>query len=210
MHRFFIPWFFLLLSCSFSRAEPSYRLNHQYFKAQNVAAQQAIEIHYFFSFQCAGCGRLYPILEPYFHENINVPIFYHPLASNQAGAQLIKAYEVLKQHEQGQQYIRALYQAPATTRLSDKDVINIFKKEKHLNFEIWWEEIDEKPIQKKMGQDLKYAKNFHLRALPMVYITGPQGAFYMHPSPDLPLDKIPGCIEAVISLQQEINRPNPK
>jgi len=202
MYRCGCALWFLLFSFSWSHSAPAYRLNHQYFQAPHIAAQTTIEIHYFFSFQCPGCSRLYPILEPYFQNHKNAPVFLHALAVNQAGIQLIKAYEILKSYPQGPLYIRALYQAPMKTTLSDQDVIQLFKKEQPLNFEEQWLVLDEHVIHAKMNQDLSYAKDFQLRSLPAIYIVGPHGGFYIQPSPDLSIDKIPGCIEAVISLQE--------
>jgi hypothetical protein len=210
LYLFCIPWLFFLLSCSFGSNQQDYRLNHQYMKSQHIIPQKNIEIHYFFSFQCASCAKLYPILEPYFHETVQEPIFFHPLAANQAGVQLIRAYDILRKHNQGQQCIRALYDAPSKPFLAEKDIFQLMKKTGHQNFEGWWIESDEQDVKTKMASDLRLAQSFKLSALPMIYILGPQGGFYLHPSPDLPLDKIPGCIEAVLSLQKTIDRPNPK
>ncbi len=210
LYLYYIPWLFFLLSCSFGSDQQDYRLNHQYFKSQHVTPQKNIEIHYFFSFQCASCGKLYPILEPYFHETVQEPVFFHPLAANQAGVQLIRAYDILQKHNQGQQYIRVLYDAPVKSFLSEKDIFFLIKKTGHEHFQEWWFETDDNDIKANMANDLHLAKVFKLFALPMIYIIGPQGGFYLHPSPDLPLDKIPRCIEAVLSLQKTINRSNSK
>lgn len=125
------------------------------------------------------------------------------MTSNQAGAQLIKAYELLTKNHQGQQYVRALYKAPSKNNLSDKEIFKLMKNEGHENFEQLWNTLDTKALQTKMTLDITTATHYKLSALPMIYIIGPKGAYYIHPSPDLPLTAIPSCIEAVIELQKK-------
>lgn len=195
----------LCLSFSFLQANESceYKQNYHFFKLGSASPQKQIEIHYFFSFQCPGCAKLYPLLEPYFHENVTVPVYYHPLASNQATMQLIKAYEIIKNNHYSQHYVRALYQTPHKTKMSQKDIIKLMKDAGYQNFEVYWNSANNTLIQNNISETLKLARTLRLTSLPVIYIMGPKGVYYIYPNADLGLENIPDCIETVISFQKK-------
>ncbi|MBM4222663.1 MAG: hypothetical protein FJ161_02540 [Gammaproteobacteria bacterium] len=196
-----IVWAMFLIGVV-SAADQKFQCFKHYFPVQHIAATPKIEIHYFYSFECAGCQKLAPALSKYFYESVQYPVYRHPLATSHIGTQLIKAYYALKQNEQGEQFVLALYELGGKKRITDHELLKHMKNIGHDHFEELWNSVDNSFLRKQIYDDLAMAKNYRLIALPMIYISGPKGLFSIYPNKDLALEDVPACIEAVIEFQK--------
>lgn len=196
--------YFLMLWTNLLFADPRvFQCFKDYFPVKHIAPTKEITIHYFYSFQCEGCEKVSPILNQYFFEKATIPVFKHPIAINQAGAQLIRAYIALDSHQQGQKYVQSLYRLGKKNRITLEDLKKLMMREGHETFADLWERTDPEYCRSLLKDNLELAKNYRLSALPMIYVVGPCGAYSIYPNKDLNPEDIPDCIDAVVGLQEK-------
>lgn len=179
--------------------------NQHFHKIVHIKPQDATEIHYFFSFYCPSCARMAETIDSYLQQQNTSIVYRHPLVNNQSGLALLRAYQILLEKEQGHSYKKLLYQFSPQQKITDKDLLDTFKKNGHPHFAQWWKAtsntaIDEQ-LKAQMKSDGALVQEYRLKAIPTVVVLGPKGAYYLQPIKPITVDNFTACLDHIVKLQ---------
>lgn len=193
----------MLLMCSTLFAQDFIEGKH-YHKIAHIKPQQQTEIHYFFSFYCPSCAKMAETVDKYLQEQNGSQVYRHPLVRDESGIRLLRAYQILLEKEQGHTYKKILYQFSPQKKITEKDLLDAFKKSGHGDFSSWWAQQESPELEAQLKTQLQshgaLAQEYRLKAIPTVVVVGPKGAYYLQPVKPVTLDNFTDCLDYIVKM----------
>jgi hypothetical protein len=172
-----------------------------YTRVHHIRPQSLVELHYFFSFNCPACAKTAKVLYPFFAQQEKLSIHHHPLVMNQSTFQLARAYYLINDNDRKDDVVQSLFSFARYNQLSDERIINFFEKKGDRTFRQRWNSLSAEQVNQLSKANAERAQQYQLNAIPVCYVLGPKGAFMVHPSKQLPIESLPGCLNYLLAKQ---------